>query len=117
MSQNTQINTESTTSEAVKAAEQVVSDPVVKSAVLTKSKSVTPMAYRMTVRPRESVKQHFDNLKPDGNPRPELVSIAMDVVSKLVDLHPAEYQGMEVVVEIGGGLAHQINIIVIPHKW
>ena len=77
----------------------------------------TPMAHRLSMRPREIAKQAIVDLKPDGNPKPELVEIAKDAIDKMIDLHGKEYQGMEIVCEIGGGLAHQINIIVIPHKW
>ena len=90
---------------------------VVKAVVQAPKPVITPMAHRLTVRPRESAKQAIVDLVPDGNPNPVLLAIAKDAVQKMIDLHPAEYQGMEVVTEIGGGLAHQINIIVIPHKW
>ena len=91
--------------------------PAPKAPVKVAPPVVTPMAFRLSVRPRESAKQAIADLKPDGNPKSELVAIAKEVVAKLIDLHPEEYQGVEIVCEVGGGQAHQINIVVIPHKW
>jgi len=91
--------------------------PAQKTLVKVAPPVVTPVAHHLSVRPRESAKQAIADLKPDGNPKAELLAIAKDVIAKMIDMHPEEYQGMEVVLEFGGASAYQLNIIVIPHKW
>ena len=77
----------------------------------------TPVAIHITQRPRAIAVQSVKDLVPPGNPKPALVTAARDLVLALIAAHPEDYQDIEVKIEIGGALAHQIMVIVIPHKY
>lgn len=85
--------------------------------VKAEAKPFSPAAFTISPRPREAAIKALKEHTPPGNPKPRLLELARELALQLIDAHPEDVNGIEVKVEIGGHAAHQINVIVIPHKW
>lgn len=92
------------------------SAPAAKQVVAAAPRQFSPAAFHLPVALRENAIQRITGFKPEGNPKSELVTAAKTLVLALIDSHPPEFTGIEVKVEIGGAIAHQVMAIVIPHK-
>jgi hypothetical protein len=76
----------------------------------------TPAAVHIPVKLRANAIQLVKELKPPGNPKPFILEAARTAILALIDSFPEDVNGIEVKLEIGGASAHQMMVIVFPHK-
>ena len=76
----------------------------------------TPAAVYLTAKPRDRAIAAINDLKPPGNPRPEVLAAAKACALALIDTFPAA-DAIETKIEITGATGHQVLVQVIPSAW
>lgn len=76
----------------------------------------SPIAVHIPTKLRATALKLVAELKPEGNPNPDLLAIAKQTATALINSFDESATGIEIKIETNSGSAKQVHVIVIPHN-